>query len=376
MKGKTIWILAFLTFLSALNAITAIVLSINLGIQSNFQPYLIGDLTGPIPLYIYLISSIIGTLIFLAVTSHKIVEDLSNIELLNEMYRRIALLQSGQKMLKENQEDIRVNQTEIGQKIDQNKKQMSRNFDELEKQQNQNQEELSRTVEYESTNITTKIRKNLKDDFTKQEEKLNQLQKSLTKEMKDESSFIRIQIESQLQQLQNTLKENQKLTKKNTKTITNQKTEILEIKEKIAQFEQKITQPSPQLTSQSDPEEIRGIGPNTNQELKAMGINSINDFIIANAQAIAKKTSLSEKMASKLQGIAQLSLVSGLKEKDIIILEEIGITNQQELIHQNPIEMGRNINKIIKGLIESGKISEEDKPTIEEIRSWIKYAKT
>jgi predicted flap endonuclease-1-like 5' DNA nuclease len=376
LRGKAIWILSFFTFLSALNAITAVVLSINLGIQANFQPYLISGLTGPIPVYGYLTVSIVATLIFLAATSSKIVEDLSNIELLNEIYRRIALLQNGQKILKENQEDIKVNQFEINQNINQTKKQIKNNFNEQEKQQNQNQEELIKTVEYESTNITTKIRKNLKDDFTKQEENLSQLQKSLTKKFQSESTYIRLQMETQLQILQNTLKENQKTTKKNIKTITNQKNEIADIKEKITKIEQQSIKPKPQLTSQSNLEKIRGIGPNTNTELKQIGINNIGELILADPKEIAQKTSTTEKMAKKLQGIAQLYMVPGLKEKDIALLEDIGITNQRELASQDPIEMGKKMNKILQEQIESGKIVEQEKPTLEEIHSWIKFAKT
>ena len=80
--------------------------------------------------------------------------------------------------------------------------------------------------------------------------------------------------------------------------------------------------------------------------------------------------------ALKLQGIAQLSMVPGVKEKDIILLEEIGITNRQELANQDAIGIGRKINKSLKAQIESGKILETEKPTIEEIQSWIRFAKT
>ena len=66
--------------------------------------------------------------------------------------------------------------------------------------------------------------------------------------------------------------------------------------------------------------------------------------------AIAQKTSTSEKMAKKLQGIAQLSMIPSLQEKDIALLEEIGIADQQDLANQDPIKMGRKIRIPIKVL--------------------------
>jgi predicted RecB family nuclease len=90
---------------------------------------------------------------------------------------------------------------------------------------------------------------------------------------------------------------------------------------------------------------------------------------------IAEKTGMSEKMVEKLQGRAQLAMVPGVKEKDLVLLEEAGVTNRKELANQDPLELGRKINGIFKVYVEEGKISEAEKPTIEEIYSWVKFAK-
>jgi hypothetical protein len=76
LQGKAIWALGFFSFLSGLNAVTAIFLAINLGIEGNFQPYLIDTITGSIPVYFYLIASIIATLLFLGGTAAKVVTEL------------------------------------------------------------------------------------------------------------------------------------------------------------------------------------------------------------------------------------------------------------------------------------------------------------
>jgi len=375
LKGKAIWILSFFTLLSALNAVVGIVLSINLGIEANFQPYLIGSLTGAIPVYVYLIASLVGSLIFLAATSASVVSELSKIELLNKINQRAELLQDGQALLKANQDELKGVAFLIKQNIDQTQKQITHNFVEQEKHLKELHAESTKNLEYESANITSKIRKNLKDNFNKQEENLNQLNNNLSTRIEGEAIDAKAQIGIQLQELKKALSEREKAAKKQAKTLTNQKKEIATIKDKITQIEQQFILPKTLLTSQSNPEQVRGIGPNTNNELKAMEITNIGELLLADPKAIAQKTSTSEKMAKKLQGIAQLSMIPSLQEKDIALLEEIGIADQQDLANQDPIKMGRKISKTIKDQIEAGKTPEIQQPTIEKIRSWIKYAK-
>jgi predicted RecB family nuclease len=85
---------------------------------------------------------------------------------------------------------------------------------------------------------------------------------------------------------------------------------------------------------------------------------------------------MSEKTAEKLQGRAQLAMVPGVKEKDLILLEDAGVTNRKELASQDSLELGRRINGIFKVYVAEGKMAEAEKPTIEEIDSWVKFAKT
>jgi predicted flap endonuclease-1-like 5' DNA nuclease len=323
-----------------------------------------------------LITSILATLALLAATSHKVVTDLSQEELLNEINQRAELLEDGQTLLKSNQEDIKGTTFLIKQNIDQTQKQIKHNFTEQEKNLKELHEESTKNLEYESANITSKIRKNLKEDFTKQEKNLKQIHNSLTAKIENDSADIKLQIGTQLQTIEITQQQNEKTAKKTIKDLTKQKKEIQDIKDKITQIEQQFILPKALLTSQSNPEKVRGIGPNTNNELKEMGITNIAELILADPKIISQKTSASEKMAKKLQGIAQLSMVPSLEEKDIATLEEIGITDQKELANQTPIEIGRKINKMLQEQINQGKTPEIEKPTIEKIRTWIKYAKT
>jgi hypothetical protein len=60
----------------------------------------------------------------------------------------------------------------------------------------------------------------------------------------------------------------------------------------------------------------------------------------------------------------------------MVLLEEAGVTNRKELASQDSLELGRKINDIFKVYVAEEKMSEAEKPTIEEIDSWIKFAKT
>ena len=107
-----------------------------------------------------------------------------------------------------------------------------------------------------------------------------------------------------------------------------------------------------------------------------MGITTVGQLVMEDPKVIAEKTSTTQKTVQKLQGIAQLSMVPAVNEKDIILLEAANIADRKELANQDPIELSQKINKIFKTQLEEGKLQETDKPTIEQIQTWIKNAKT
>jgi len=162
---------------------------------------------------------------------------------------------------------------------------------------------------------------------------------------------------------------------KSAKAILKQEGEIADISLKLEKLEADFVKPKPQLTSQDKVEDVRGIGETTGNELREMEITNVGELILTDPAVIAEKTEMSEKTVEKLQGRAQLAMVPGVKEKDSVLLEEAGVTNRKELASQDPFELGRRINEIVKVYVEEGKISEAEKPTLEEIDSWIRFAK-
>lgn len=133
--------------------------------------------------------------------------------------------------------------------------------------------------------------------------------------------------------------------------------------------------PKPRLTSQSNPEEIEGVDPDLGEKLRAVGVTNAGELITADPAVIAERTGASPETAMRLQAKAQLMMVPGIDENDVELLEEAGITTRRELAEQDTIELSTKIGEIAKTYVEQGKISESEKPTIEEISSWIKLAK-
>jgi hypothetical protein len=163
--------------------------------------------------------------------------------------------------------------------------------------------------------------------------------------------------------------------KKTAAAITKERNEIAEIKLKLERLEAGLIMPKAMLESQSKVEDVKGIGPNKGAELKEIGISSASDLIMADPKVVAEKMGSSDKTVEKLQGRAQLSMIPGLKEKDLLLLEELDITDRKSLAAQDLIELGKKINAIYKVNLMKGKISETEKPTIEEIDSWIKFVR-
>jgi len=376
LRGKSIWILGFFSFFAGLNAITAVILSINLGIENTFQPYLISTLTGGLPTYFYLILSILVTLIFLGGTASKIVTELSNIPILNEINTKANKLEQGQKLQQSDLKNLKGSVFLVATNLESTKKEITKMFTEQDNEIKAVQTSLANKINKKSTEMKSEIESQLTEGFAEQAEMLKQFHTSITNRFISESTELKVEIENQLVQIEDAMKKQDQSVKKTAKNISKQKTEITNIQTKLTKLENEFVTPEPQLTSKSNPEKVRGIGPTTMNELKEMGIITVGQLIMEDPQVIAEKTSTSQKTAQKLQGIAQLSMVPGVAEKDIILLEEAKVTNRKELANQDPIELSQKINKVFKIQLEEGKIQETEKPTIEEIQSWIKNAKT
>ena len=376
LRGKAIWILGFFSFLAGLNAITAIVLAINLGIEGTFQPYLIDSLTGAIPVYYYLTTSILATLVFLGATSSKVVSELSNRSLLNQIAEKTNDLENGQKLQQSLLESLKARVFPVNESLNATKRDIAKKFGDQEKEIKQVHTSLANRFERNLASVKDGLAGQVEEGFNEQEEMLKQFHNSLIKRFDTKLADVTDGMTRKLAKIENNMQRYAQRVRKSTATIMKQQGEIADVKLELAKLEDEFVKPKPQLTSQSNLEEVRGIGESTANELREMGIMNVDELVLTDPKIIAEKTEISEKTVEKFQGRAQLAMVPGVSEKDIILLEGVEITNRKELANQDPIELGRKINVIFKVYLEEGKILEAEKPTIEEIDSWIKFVKT
>ena len=372
MQGKAIWALSFFSVLSGLNAITAIVLAIQLGIEGNFEPYLIGSLTGGIPIYVYLIASIIATLAFLGGTAAKVVSELSNKALLNEINAKASNLESGQKLQQKVLESLQARVFLVDESVSGMRKEVAKAFTKQEEEMKQVQANLVKKFSSDLADVKAEMARQLKAQNKEMKEINENLVNLFTKNLADTKD----ELTRELVGIENTMAAHERRNKKIEKAFSKQEEEIGNVKLELERLEAEFVSPKAKLTSDSKTEDVRGIGENTEKDLRGMGITSVGELVLADPAVIAAKTAISEKTVERLQGRAQLAMVPGVGDRDLVLLEEVGVTNRKELADQDPLELARRINGVFAFCVEKGKITEAEKPKIEEIYSWVKFAQS
>jgi predicted flap endonuclease-1-like 5' DNA nuclease len=299
------------------------------------QPYLIGSLTGGVSIATYLWISIFATFVFLGMTLNSLTNKIPDPTLLEDVIRKVKSLQNDQKVLEKIKTKLMVIDASLSD-----------------------------------------VRRGFLEGFSEQREDMRKIRGELVSKFDKKLADFKEETAKQLGKMEKALQRAERTNKKRATVLTKQMKEIAKIKLKLEKLERELAQPKPRLTSQSDLKKVKGIGTYLANELKGIGITSVGELILTDPLIIAEKTGTSRRTIEKLQGRAQLLMVPGITEKDITLLEDLGITNRKKLADQDPIELGKRMNGILRAYVEKGKISEAEKPTIEEMASWIKFAKS
>ena len=170
------------------------------------------------------------------------------------------------------------------------------------------------------------------------DESLTDVKKKLNEQaelMKTMNTNLAKKVDSQLTDIKETLANLESQNGKTITAITKQRDEIDEITQKLERLEASIVTPKSMLKSNSNVEDIKGIGPNKAAELKNIGITSASDLIMADPKVVANSLGSTEKTVEKLQGRAQLQMIPGIKEKDLLLLEDLDITDRKRLSSQD-----------------------------------------
>jgi len=352
-KGIAVWILGFITFLAGLNALNATILWA-LG-TVDFQPYLIGQITGTMPITTYFWASTAIAFIFLGFTA---IAATSKPPLDPGLVKMFVKLDG----------NLTANRKTVNDGLEENKTALENaRMDVLDGLDG------SRKASEKVIRDTTK---EIMDRVEEQGKTIQGIREELLSTIKTDISDIRKETLDAIGKQTRQLQKVERLNKKSAETIETQMAELTDIRTRLERMESAFTPPQPKLTSQNKPEDVRGIGPRLAEELRAMGITSVGELVTADPTAIDEKTRLSREMAKSLQATAQLLMVPGVDENDAELLKEADVSTIRELAEQDPIQLGGKIMEIAKTHVEQKKITESEKPTIEEVLSWVKHARS
>ena len=349
-RGITVWIFAFITFLSILTSIGMVVLLITVEPGTPVSPYLLSIVAGTQPVETYLLISLVATSISLVVTCIIIFQkqppDPEIIQLLLTIVANLASLKQSQENSKK----------EISEKLEYNRK-------------------LNQTLVNKVSSDLETGKKETLDLLAKQE-------RTLKKAYSDLVSTIETKIDENREKMLIDIKKQEvailgikRIAEGYSSELEKQRTAFEDIKIGLERIEGNLVTNQAQLKSLDNPEEIKGIGPSLGKELRLLGISNVSEFLTTDPSIIGEKTRVTKEMAENLQAMGQFMMIPGVDSNDAELLVDAGIKTMKELAEHDLIQLSRKIDELAKIYVEQGKLSRDQRPTIEEIASWKRSAR-
>jgi len=346
------WILGFFTFIAGLNTVNAAVVWAVEGINATVPLYIIGDIVpslNNVSVTAYFWVSLVSTFILLGLMTFEV---LRRPPLGPEVHRMVSKVEDEMTATRGTLESTRIS---LFAKMEDEKIARQDMFTTLSASMDIAKKEMLHELEKER-NAAEKARKDLETVVNQ----LGTLRKEVWETLDKQSKIVRA--------VEHLSRRNVTNAEKNSKELAN-------LGMRVGNLEAELVPPKPKLMSLSGTEEIRGVGLHLAEELKAMGITNVGELLLSDPKNIGSRTRATLEMATRLQGRAQLLMVPGIDEQDAEMLMDLGITSKRMLAAQDPVELGRRLHTVARAYIEEGKVSESEKPTIEEISAWIKLAK-
>jgi hypothetical protein len=348
-RGTTVGIFAFITFLSVLTSIGLVVLLINVGAGSIVSPYLLSLVVGAQPVETYLLISLVASSICLAVTCiiiyRKQPPDPEIIQLLLTIVANLATMKQNQ----ENSLSAIVEKLENTRKLNQT---------------------LFSTV---SSNLE-EGKKEMLDFLAKQGSAIKKVRSDIISNLEAKMVEDREKIVFDLKKQEGIIVGVKRLVEGFTSDLNEQRTKLEDIKISIGGIEENLVVNQAMLRSLDDPEEIKGIGPALGKDLRLIGISSVGEFLTTDPSLIGNNTRVSKETAEALQAMGQFMMIPGVDSSDAELLVDSGIKSRTELAEHDLIQLSRKIGELAKIYVEQGKLSKDQRPTIEEIASWKRMA--
>lgn len=348
-RGIIVWVLGFLTFLAAINVLNAVMYGVDKSAEDTIKPYFIKSIMpNGIMIRDYFWISVVATCVLLALTSIMAFRRSPDPHIL----WRLDKLEED---MADSRETIRATHTSLLEDIENSK---------------ENRAKLMNKINTSLADTREEMLSKLENNEKRMQETTDNLQKATSEMMR-----TLVECGESIQQMNKSIETMTKETGKTLKsTMKKQTAQIEETRERVEKLEEMLL-PKPKLTSRNKPEDIKGVGPTLGEELRNLGINTVADLITADPRTLAGETRASRDTIQHLQTIAQLLMIPGINENHAELLEEAGVTTRKQLATQEPLQLSQKLENITKTYVEEGKLEESEKPTIEEIVSWIRQAK-
>lgn len=136
--------------------------------------------------------------------------------------------------------------------------------------------------------------------------------------------------------------------------------------------------PEPYLSSIYKLEVLEGrlLKKGTVKRLRSSGIVTLEDLLLKSPLEIASTKAMSENEAKELHSIIQLLMIPGIRYEDAVLLLKSGVNSKNELALQDVLSLGARVSRTADVYVEEGVITTDERPTLEEVGSWIRWAKT
>ncbi len=318
MKGKIVWVLAFLSFLAGLSVFNAVMLSTLHGGDFLVEFSISGLALGSVSVMVYLLLSIIATFMFIGSTFYFVFKGLPADP---DVLQRLGGVEA-------------------------------------------------------SLAMNTNMLENTQMGFFRRLEENEKVSDEAFRKMRMDSEEARKETNDALEKQRKTLQAVQKESNENVAIIKKQAKDVVTMKKRVAKIVKALS-PTPKtakLTSKSKLDAVGDVKPSLAYGLKNLGIETVGQFITMDPMVIAEKTMEPPDTVTSLQAKAQLLMVPSLNLNDAELLVKVGITSRKELANQDPVQLCRTLVGIANVYVEQGKMSANQVPTIDDVWSWIKLA--
>jgi len=363
-KGISVWILGFITFLATLNMLYAVRLGALEYTDSTIQLYIISDLTETIlgtremRVMDYFWVSTTLTFVFLGLTAIAAT-------------RKPPLDPALVKMFVKLDGNLTANRRTLKDGLEENKEAMENARMDLLDGLDANRKASEKLL----SNARIQIVGGLEEHGKIIRKIIQSVREELLSSIETNVRNVREETLTALGKQRSMIQKVTRLNKRSAKTMEKQMAELADMRTRLERMESAFAPPQPKLTSLDKPEDVKGIGPRLAEELKAIGITSVGELITTDSATIGEKTRVSQEMAKHLQATAQLLMIPGVDQNDTELLREVEVFTVKELAEQDPIQLSGKLTEVAKTYVEQGKITDSERPTVEEVSSWVRHAK-